>query len=102
MTTRWITSKATLRQQQLKWMNMIVACHDVFCDCPNAVTHTAAFIFQKEPELHFSTPEKDLIRKCLGGEPVSHAGDGTEEEIIGPGDLDALFGDDFGENDDTG
>lgn len=102
MTTRWTTSKSTLRQQQLKWMNFIVHTHDVFCDCPHPVEHTAAFIFQQEPNLKFTTPEKDNIRKCLGGEPAILDGAVKEEEDLEPGDLDALFGEDFGEDTDTG
>lgn len=102
MSTRWITPKATLRQTQLKWMNFIVHTHDLFCDCPKPVEHTAAFIFQQEQNLQFTPPEKDIIKKCLGGEPATPAGDVHEEDDFGPGDLDVLFGEDFGEDTDTG
>lgn len=70
---------------------MIVHTHDFICDCPNPVEHTAAFIFQQEKELKFTTPEKDLIKQCLGGEPAIIAAVDHEDDF-GPGDLDALFG----------
>lgn len=81
---------------------MLVHTHDLFCDCPHPVDHTAAFIFQQEKELKFTTPEKDLIKKCLGGEPDTLAVAVAQEDDFGPGDLDALFGDLPTEDADTG
>lgn len=81
---------------------MLVHTHDLFCDCPHPVEHTAAFIFHQEKELHFTTPEKDLIKSCLGGEPTTTAVADAGEDDFGPGDLDALFGENITEEDDSG
>lgn len=74
--------------------------HDVFCNCYNPVTHTAAFLFEKEPELTFSTPEKDLIQKCLSGDAATPAGE--DADTLEAGDLDTLFKEPFEEEDATG
>lgn len=99
MSTRYIPTKSTLRQQKLKWMNSLVHQHDIFCDCPHPLEHTAILIFEQEPKLHFKPPEKDLIKKCLTGEDT--AGAAADPDAFGEGDLDLLFKEDFGE-DDTG
>lgn len=81
-------------------MNMLVHCHDIMCECPSPLEHTAALIFEQEPELRFNTPEKDLIKKCLttGTDIADAAGD---PDGFGEGDLEDLFKENFGE-DDTG
>lgn len=102
MTTRWQPTKANCRQQQLKWINILVHAHDMNCDCPNPLEHTVVLIHQQEPELKFTTIEKDIIKKCLGGgETTVTAGD-HEEDHFGDGDLAELFKEDFGEDATTG
>lgn len=79
---------------------MLVHCHDIMCNCPSPLEHTAALIFEQEPELNFKPPEKDLIRKCL---TTTTATDGAAEDpdAFEEEDLENLFKENFGE-DDTG
>lgn len=102
MSTRLVPARPTLRQQNIKWMNMLVHCHDLFCDCPTPLQHTIILIHQQEPDIDFKPIEKDIIKRCLTGEPTAvtatdHDGDDIEEGL-----LDALFKEDFGEEDATG
>lgn len=97
--SRFIPTKDTLRQKKLKWMNFLCHAHDMNCDCCNPLECTVRLIFEQEKDLKFTTPEKDLIKKCVTGEETHTGGDAADQDIIGEGDLDALFGEDFGEND---
>ncbi|AXQ66332.1 MAG: hypothetical protein [Anelloviridae sp.] len=97
MTTRWITPKTSLKQKKLQWINLICHDHDIFCECTSPLEHTAAIIFEQEPELRFRTPEKDLIKKCLTTQDTTE-GDG-DQDGFGEGDLEDLFKEDFGEED---
>ncbi len=97
MSHRWIQPKSNLKEKKLQWLNLIAHAHGIFCDCPDPMEHTIALIAEQEPDLRFKTPEKDLIKKCLGGEPAATAGETVEEDAFGPGDLDILFADDGGE-----
>ncbi len=102
MSDRYIPTKDSHRQKQLKWMNGLCYLHDNFCDCYNPLAHTVALICEKEPKIQFSTPEKQLIQKCLSGEEdtaIVHTA--TDGEGIQEGDLEKLFEEPFGE-DDTG
>lgn len=81
---------------------MITHTHDIFCDCYDPITHTAALIFEQEPDLKFSPPEKDIIKKCLTGDDTTAATKEENPDGIGEGDLDALFTEDFGEENLTG
>lgn len=83
-------------------MNLITHCHDIFCDCYNPLVHTAALIFEQEADLKFSTPELDIIKKCISGDHTDVAATDHEPDGIGEGDLDILFQEDFGEEKDTG
>lgn len=104
MSTRFQPSRATLRQKKLQWMNLLCHGHDIFCDCASPLEHTTILIFQQEPELHFNPIEKDIIKKCLSGEEdaTAHTGEIKEEDIIQPGDLEELFKEELGEENDTG
>ncbi len=101
MSSRYIQPKPSVRQQKLKWMNMIAHCHDIFCDCYTPIEHTAILLFEQEKDLKFKTPEVDLIKKCITGETTAPVAT-IDEDGIGEGDLDALFQEDFGEEKSTG
>ncbi|AXQ66510.1 MAG: hypothetical protein [Anelloviridae sp.] len=100
MSTRYIHPKSTIRQKKLQWINMLVHCHDIMCDCPTPLEHTTALIFEQEPELRFKPPEKDLIKKCLTTTTDTEDAAG-DPDGFGEGDLEDLFKENFGE-DDTG
>lgn len=88
--SKFIRKKTTSRNDKLDWVNTIVMIHNLQCECDKPLDHTIDVIYQQEPTLK--------LPKCHGGEdPI------TEEEGFGPGDLEALFADDTGENpaDDT-
>lgn len=97
--SRYIPTKDTLRQKKLKWMNFLCHAHDIHCDCANPLECTVVLIFNQEKELKFRPPERDLIIKCVTGEETRTDGDAVDQDIIGKEDLDALFGDDFGDTD---
>lgn len=101
MTTRIIPTKDSIKQKNLKWMNLLVHSHDIFCDCETPLQHTIILICQQEPEIKLKPIEKDIVKRCLIGEPTDTAGtaadDGVEEGL-----LDALFKEDFGEEDTAG
>lgn len=80
-------------------MNFICHAHDINCDCPNPLECTIGLIFTQEKELKFKPQERDLILKCVTGEETHTSGDAVDQDIIGKEDLDALFGDDFGDAD---
>ena len=101
MTTRWIPTKSTQRQQKLKWINMLCHVHDTFCDCCQPLAHTATLIFEQEKDLPFTPPEKDLIKSCLSGDGRT-ATDGAADDNIGDGDLERLFEEPFTEEDVAG
>ncbi len=51
---------------------------------------------------NFLAPEKDILKKCLSGEPTATTATDQDQDIIGEGDLDALFKEDFEEEKDIG
>lgn len=102
MTTRYKPAKCSPRQTTLKWMNMLCAVHDTFCECPNPVEHTTILLHQQEPHQNFTPIEKDIIKKCLGGEATATENTDQDGDVLGEGDLDALFATDFGDQEDTG
>lgn len=95
MSTRFRPTKDTLRQKKLKWMNIIVHAHDTFCDCCKPLECTIGLIINQEPELTFNTAEKDALKKCLTGEDT--AGKDGDQDVLGEGDLEDLFKEDFGD-----
>lgn len=101
MSHRFIPTKPTKRQTNLRWMNMLHHVHDLFCDCPNSITHTATFIFEQEPKHVFLPPEKDIIKQCLSGEQDTAAGGDPGIDAFTGEELENLFKDDAGEDADT-
>ncbi|AAL11041.1 ORF2 [Torque teno mini virus 8] len=97
MSTRYIPTKDSHRQKNLKWLNFVTHAHDIFCDCDSPLQHTVANILIQEPNIKFNTQEKDLLKKCLG-ETTTTEGAG-DPEGFGDGDLERLFTEDFGEED---
>ncbi len=102
MSTRFIPAKPTLRQKKLQWMNLLAHIHDEKCDCPNPMEHTCMLIFEQEKELKFTTPEKDLIQKCLSGDTTTADHGDPTDDVIGDGELAALFAEELGEEENTG
>lgn len=92
------TPKWTERQKKKEWINMLAHVHDQICNCDQPLEHTAYTIFTEEPALRFNKETKNIIKKCLITDTEDH-GDAaaTTDDIIGPGDLDALFAEDFPE-----
>ena len=78
----------------------MVHTHDMICECPTPLEHIIVHLFQQEPELRFKTPEKDLIKKCLT--TTTTDGAVADPGDIGEGELNALFAQDFGEEDTAG
>lgn len=76
------------RKRQLQWTNAIVSLHDLVCECDHPLQHTVDQLHHIEPTLR--PPQ------C----PTTTAATEEEDTIDGlkPGDLDALFGEDVGED----
>lgn len=102
MSTRLIPTKPTLRQKNLRWMNMLVHTHDLFCDCSAPLQHTVILIHQQEPDIDYLPIEKDIIKRCLTGETTGGAAADPEGDGLDAGTLEDLFKEDFGEENDTG
>lgn len=84
-------------------MNSLVHTHDIFCDCPHPLEHTAFMIFEQEPELKFTPPEQDTIKKCLTTTTgMDIVADDHDNDGFGEGDLEDLFKEDFGEENTEG
>ncbi len=93
--SRYQPLKHNTKNAQIQWVNTLVHIHDLQCNCNDPLEHTTTTIFRQEPNLRFTDHEKNLIKRCLttGEEKdTQDAGD-----VIGQGDLDALFAQDFGE-----
>lgn len=102
MTTRLKYPKTSIRSNNIKWLNSIVHGHDFICDCSSPLQHAVVLIFQQEPQLDLTTPEKDLIRKCLG-DTITAASAGDPEDFgVEEGVLEDLFKEDIGEEDTAG
>lgn len=101
MSSRWIPTKDSKRQKELKWLNGITHLHDIYCNCYNPLTHTATFILEKERKHNFSAPEKQILQQCLTGEDHTVATADTEDNLE-EGDLDTLFQEPFTEEDTEG
>lgn len=102
MTTRLVPAKPTIRQQNLKWMNLMIHCHDMMCDCPTPLQHIIVHIFQTEPEIDFKPIEKDLIKRCITGETTTAVGVDHEEDALDAATLEDLFKENTGEEGTTG
>lgn len=101
MSTRFQKSTATIRQNKLKWMNQLCHTHDMLCDCPTPLEHTAILIFEQEKNLKFKPNEQDLIKQCLTTQDTATAGTDQDNDVIGEGVLEELFKENFGEEEDT-
>lgn len=101
MTTRIVPTKDSIRQKNIKWMNLLVHSHDIFCDCDSPLQHTLILICQQEPKIELKPIEKDIIKKCLIGDTTEPDGDPADDGVE-EGLLDALFKEDFGEEDTAG
>lgn len=75
------------------WINLTWNAHDMICGCNNCWKHLADILKRQGNQ-----------QLCLPSTSTEDAGvqtgDGDGEDVLEPGDLDALFADDFG--DDTG
>ncbi len=80
----FIPPKPNTKNGRLDWINTIVMLHNLRCGCDHALQHTVDEIYQQEPTLK--------LPKCHGGDDHTVA-----EDAFGPGDLEALFDGDFGE-----
>lgn len=101
MTTRIIPTKDSIKQKNLKWMNLMVHDHDIFCDCDSPLQHIIILICQQEPKLDLKPIERDIVKRCLIGEPTATDGD-QDADGVQEGDLDQLFKEDFGEENTAG
>lgn len=83
--TSFVPRKLNTKNSNLDWINCICQIHDLQCDCGKPLIHTIQEIKKQEPSID--------LKQCLGGgeDPTK------EEDVIGPGDLEALFAGEFGE-----
>lgn len=87
----------TTRKEQLKLVNHFVSAHDLLCECPEPAKHCFNVLLkQLKPE--FTEQDKNQIKQCLGTATTAAV---EEDAGLDPGDLEKLFGDDDGEEDDN-
>lgn len=97
--SRYIPKKYNTKSTQIDWVNSLVHIHDLQCACNDPLEHTTATIFRQEPNLRFNKEEKQLIEKCLTtGEKDTTP---IAEDAFGDGDLERLFEQDFGEEEES-
>lgn len=83
-------------EQQLLWVNSIVHSHDMLCKCNKPLEHAIDSIIDQEKNLRLPESTKKKLQKCLSttvedGDPPGN------DDIIQEGDLDALFAENFTE-----
>lgn len=90
----------TKKQLRLQWTNSIVQIHDLICKCDKPLEHTIQNIFDQEKHLRFDNNTIQHFKKWLPT-TTADAGETAEDalDIIDGGGLDALFADDFTEED---
>lgn len=84
------------KKNQLQFTNLLIGIHDLNCNCNNPGFHSLKIITQQiGPELN--PTDKLTIKKCLGDTPT------TQEDDVGftAGDLEELFGEGDGDEDDN-
>lgn len=88
----------TSRYQKTQWMNTLVHVHDLQCSCDEPLEHTVHVIATQEPNLKFNKESLKPIKKWL-----TDTEDGTpeEEEPFGNGELEALFAQEDGGDENT-
>ncbi len=86
------------KKNQLQFVNCIVNCHDLLCNCPSPAFHSARILInQLAPEL--KKEEKTDLIKCLGETTTTET---VDVDGIDVGDLEKLFAEDTtGEEDDN-
>ncbi len=93
------------------WINGIVQHHDTFCGCDKPFFHLFFHLKKNNGYPQCSPQEYNKILKCLGGttpdtDTVAISTDHTKEDgpekELDQGDLDALFDEEFTEEDHTG
>lgn len=91
-------TKINSRYNNLQWMNTIVSLHDMRCECNDPLEHTVLQIFHQEKQLRFTKEEQKIFQTCL---TIPGEGSTEEEDAFGAGDLENLFSEPFGEDEDT-
>lgn len=77
------------KQQKLNFVNLIVSAHDLCCGCKNPLKCSVNTICEQEPSI-----KQECLTTITGDTQ-----DGGEEDGFGAGDLEALFAEDFGDDD---
>lgn len=79
------------KQQKLNFVNLIVSAHDLCCGCTDPLKCSVDTICEQEP-----TIKQKCLTTTTGA--IQH-GEEEEEDGFGDGDLEALFAEDFGDDD---
>ncbi len=87
--------KLSTKNKNYDWINCIVAIHNLQCGCEKPLEHTVEEIFKQEPNLEINTEWHTTTTTDRGDNK------GVEEDVLGEGDLSALFAEEFTEEDTT-
>lgn len=92
--------KYSTKQQNVNHINLLVGLHDLKCGCEQPLQHIIFDILQQEPSLKQDKKFTSELQKWL---TTTEPGDNQEEDtdVIGNGDLEKLFEEPFGEEDDA-
>lgn len=91
--SRYVPVKNSIKNRNLDWINCIVQVHNLQCSCETPLEHTVEEILHQEPNLDYKKPTK-----CPTGTVDQLT---TEEDVFGEGSLEALFAENFGEEEDA-
>ena len=85
------------RTKQLHWINNLHLTHDLICFCDSPTKHLILAIAEKEEQIIVTKEEKAKVLKCLSTTEETTIPTTNGEEDVQEIGLDALFAEDFGE-----
>lgn len=87
------------KAKQNQWLNCIFCTHDLICFCPNTTKHLLLALTEKGEKIEVTPEEKKQIIQCLTTTDDGADKIGDQEDAVDEIGLDALFTDDFTEED---
>lgn len=92
--------KYSTKQQNVNHINLLVSLHDLKCGCDKPLQHLVFDILNQEPSLKEDTKFTSELQQWL---TTTKPGNIQEEDtdVIGSGDLEKLFEEPFGEEEDA-
>ena len=90
-------TKYTPKQLERQQLNILHGVHDMFCFCPHPLKHCLLTIAEKGEQIQLKRSEYNQLQQCL----TITEEDITPEDGFDGGDLEKLFAEPFGEEEDA-